>query len=93
MSLPTTPARHTAAERVKIILVRHGKPAIDTAPRTCHRGFRDYIDDYEEAGPGPRKRAARRAASIWCKGLNAVFTSGSPRAADERHARCCPRPN
>ena len=35
---------------MRIILVRHGRPAISTSHRTSHRGFRDYIDAYEAAG-------------------------------------------
>ncbi len=37
----------------RIILIRHGRPAIDTAPRTSHGEFRTYIDDYEAAGLDP----------------------------------------
>ena len=74
------PAHAVHGERVKIILVRHGKPAIETAPRTCHRGFRDYIDDYEEAGLDPESAPPEELMDL-VKGLDAVFTSGSPRAA------------
>jgi broad specificity phosphatase PhoE len=71
--------RSAAGACVKIILVRHGKPAIDTAPRTCHRGFRDYIDDYEEAGLDPESAPPEELLDL-VKGLNAVFTSAAPRA-------------
>jgi broad specificity phosphatase PhoE len=74
------PPRSAAGEAVKIILVRHGKPAIATAPRTCHRGFRDYIDDYEDAGLDPASAPPEELLDL-VKELNAVFTSGSPRAA------------
>jgi broad specificity phosphatase PhoE len=67
--------------RTRVILVRHGRPAIPTALRTCHRGFRRYIDDYEEAGLDPGSAPPEELLDL-VKGLNAVFTSGSPRAHD-----------
>ncbi len=73
--------RPRRADRVKIILVRHGKPAIETSPRTCHRGFRDYIDDYEEAGLDPESAPPDELLDL-VKELKAVFTSGSKRASD-----------
>lgn len=69
-----------AMDRVKIILVRHGKPAIDY-PRICHRGFRDYIDDYEEAGLDPKSAPPEELLDL-VKELKAVFTSDSKRASD-----------
>ena len=73
------PAR--VGPRRRIILVRHGKPAIPTALRTCHRGFRRFIDDYEEAGLDPLDAPPEELLDL-VKGLNAVFTSNSPRAND-----------
>jgi broad specificity phosphatase PhoE len=75
-----TDFRSATSERLRVILVRHGKPAIASAPRTCHRGFRDYIDDYEEAGLDPESAPPEELLDL-VKGLNAVFTSGAPRAA------------
>jgi broad specificity phosphatase PhoE len=72
---------HERPGRLRIILIRHGKPAIETAPRTCHRGFRDYIDDYEEAGLDPESAPPEELVDL-VKELNAVFTSDSKRAAD-----------
>src|SRR5438105_12986187 len=43
--------RHADAPgRLRIILIRHGRPAIEARPRTSHRGFRQYIDAYAAAG-------------------------------------------
>jgi broad specificity phosphatase PhoE len=67
--------------RRRIILVRHGRPAIPTALRTCHRGFSRYIDAYEDAGLDPGSAPPEELLDL-VKGLNAVFTSGSPRAHD-----------
>jgi broad specificity phosphatase PhoE len=74
-------ARADSTQTLRIILVRHGKPAIATNPRTSHHGFRRYIDDYEEAGLDPRSAPPEELVDL-VKGLNAVFTSGSPRATD-----------
>jgi broad specificity phosphatase PhoE len=68
-----------AVKRPRIILVRHGKPAIETSPRTSHHGFRRYIDDYEEAGLDPASAPPDELRDL-VNGLEAVFTSGSPRS-------------
>jgi broad specificity phosphatase PhoE len=65
----------------RIILVRHGKPAIAVNPRTSHHGFRAYIDDYEEAGLDPLSAPPDELRDL-VTGLDAAFTSGSPRAHD-----------
>jgi broad specificity phosphatase PhoE len=63
----------------RIFLIRHGRPAIAIAPRTCHRGFGAYIGDYERAGLDPESLPpAQLCASV--AGLNCVFTSDKPRA-------------
>jgi len=67
------------AKHPRIILVRHGKPAIETSPRTSHHGFRRYIDEYEEAGLDPASAPPDELKDL-VTGLDAVFTSGSPRA-------------
>jgi len=63
----------------RIILIRHGRPAIDVAPRTSHGGFRSYIDDYEAAGLDPTSAPPEELQDL-IKELDAVFTSGKPRA-------------
>ena len=52
-------ARRHADASMRIVLVRHGRPAIETNPRTCHEGFRDYIDAYEAAGLDPSAASTR----------------------------------
>ena len=42
-----------SASCLRIVLVRHGRPAIEASPRTSHDGFRRYIDEYQEAGLDP----------------------------------------
>jgi broad specificity phosphatase PhoE len=65
----------------RIILVRHGRPAIPTNPRTSHHGFRRYIDAYQDAGLDPQSAPPDELLDL-VKGLNAVFTSGFPRSND-----------
>ncbi len=74
-------ARPGEGNRPRIILVRHGKPAIETSPRTSHHGFRRYIDSYEEAGLDPASAPPDELRDL-VNGLDEVFTSGSPRAHD-----------
>ena len=70
---------------VRIILIRHGRPAIDVAPRTTHGGFRLYIDDYEAAGLDPSSVPPEELQDL-VKELSSVFTSGKPRAHESAKA-------
>jgi broad specificity phosphatase PhoE len=72
-------ARTFAAKPTRVILVRHGRPAIQSNPRTGHHGFRRYIDDYQDAGLDPHSAPPRELLDL-VKGLDAVFTSRRPRA-------------
>ena len=62
------------ANSLRVVLVRHGKPAIESSPRTSHDGFRRYIDDYQEAGLDPLSAPPEELLDL-VKGLNAVHTS------------------
>jgi len=66
---------------VRIILVRHGRPAIAIAPRTSHHGFRSYIDAYEAAGLDPSSAPPAELQDLVAE-LDSIFTSGKPRAHD-----------
>ncbi len=68
-----------SAAAIRIILIRHGQPAIETAPRTGHHGFRDYIDAYEQAGLAPQSAPPEELQDL-LKELTAIYTSGKPRA-------------
>lgn len=74
-------AETTSADRLRIVLVRHGRPAIEISRRTCHKGFRLYIDEYQEAGLDPMSAPPEELLDL-VKGLNAVHTSDSPRSTD-----------
>ena len=76
--------------RLRIILVRHGKPAIAPNPRTGHHGFRRYIDAYQDAGLDPQSAPPGELLDL-VKDLNAVFTSGFPRANEFPPARFFPK--
>jgi len=73
--------RGNVPARTRIILVRHGRPAIALKPRTGHHGFRRYIDAYQDAGLDPQSAPPEELLDL-VKGLNSVFTSFSPRARD-----------
>src|ERR1700693_2890580 len=73
--------RAIAGRRTRVILVRHGKPAISTTSRTSYHGFRRYIDAYQDAGLDPQSAPPEELLDL-VKGLDEVFTSGSPRATD-----------
>jgi broad specificity phosphatase PhoE len=64
---------------LRIILIRHGQPHIALAPKTGHRGFGNYIDAYEAAGLEPSSLPPEELRDL-VKELDAVFTSGKPRA-------------
>src|SRR5512142_2814235 len=66
---------------LKIILIRHGKPAIATAPVARHHEFRSYIDAYEDAGLDPADAPPAELRDL-VRELDAIFTSGRKRAAD-----------
>jgi broad specificity phosphatase PhoE len=80
---PASPA--AAGSDGRIILIRHGQPAIELAPRTSHSGFRSYIDAYEEAGLDPKSAPPQELRDL-VKELADIFTSERPRARDSARA-------
>ena len=70
---------------LRIILVRHGRPAISTAYRTSHHGFSDYIDAYEAAGLDPQSVPPDELQEL-VKELTPVFTSNRPRSQESAKA-------
>jgi len=85
ISADPSPAALSVGAAQRIILVRHGRPAIETAPRTGHHGFRSYIDDYEAAGLDPASAPPEELQDL-VKELSAVFTSGLARAHESAKA-------
>ncbi len=80
------PRSHAHADAaIRIILIRHGKPAIAIGPRTGHHGFREYIDAYEAAGLDPASAPPEELQDL-VKELSEVFTSEKPRAQDSARA-------
>ena len=70
---------------VRVILIRHGRPDLPIAPRTSHRGFRDYIDAYEEAGLDPADAPPEELQDLVAE-IAAVFTSNRKRAHESAKA-------
>jgi broad specificity phosphatase PhoE len=68
-----------ASARTRVILIRHGQPAIALRPRTGHAGFSDYIDAYEAAGLDPASLPPAELRDL-VRELDAVFTSDRPRS-------------
>jgi len=86
MRLVRRTRRHALAEAaLRIVLVRHGRPAISDGERTCHRGFSDYMDAYEAAGLDPNSVPPEELQDL-VKGLSVLYTSGIPRALDSARA-------
>ena len=83
--MPTPELKPHIPKGARIILVRHGQPALPLRPRTSHRGFRDYIDAYEAAGLDPDSLPPQELADL-VKELDHVFTSGRPRAHQSAQA-------
>jgi broad specificity phosphatase PhoE len=84
LALDADPPRNnrvSSGGTARVILVRHGKPAIPTNPRTTHHGFSRYIDAYQDAGLDPQSAPPGELLDL-VKGLDAVFTSNLPRAND-----------
>ena len=75
---------NSPAAGARIILIRHGQPAIALRPRTGHHGFADYIDAYEAAGLDPVSLPPQELSDL-AKELDSVFTSG--RARSDQSAR------
>jgi len=71
--------------RLRIVLIRHGQPDIPISPRTGHRGFRSYIDEYEEAGLDPASLPPAELTDLLGE-LKAVFTSDKKRAHESARA-------
>jgi len=80
------PRRHVhASAPMRIVLIRHGRPAIATNPRTSHHGFRSYIDDYEAAGLDPASAPPEELQDL-VKELSAIHTSDRPRSTGSAKA-------
>lgn len=66
---------------MRIVLIRHGRPAIATDPRTSHAGFRTYIHEYEAAGLDPASAPPEEIQDL-VRELSAVHASTKPRSTD-----------
>jgi len=73
---------------MRVILIRHGQPRIALSPRTGHRDFARYIDDYEAAGLDPGSLPPDELRDL-ARELDTIFTSGRARS-HESAARLAP---
>jgi broad specificity phosphatase PhoE len=64
---------------LRIVLIRHGRPAIALSPRTGHRGFAAYIDAYEAAGLEPDSVPPQELLELG-RELACIFASDRPRS-------------
>lgn len=80
-------ADRAAANRrqLRIILIRHGRPALPIAPRESHHGFRHYIDAYEAAGLDPLDTPPEELREL-VSSLARLFTSHKKRAHESARA-------
>lgn len=72
-------------QRLRIVLVRHGRPHIALSPRTSHHGFRDYIAAYEAAGLDPASTPPEELAELGSE-LALIFSSDRPRSHQSARA-------
>ena len=73
------------AQPVRVILIRHGRPALPVSPRASHHEFRDYIDAYEDAGLDPDDAPPEELQDLVAE-ITAVFTSDRKRAHESAKA-------
>ncbi len=83
--MPEPKTSHAIPKGARIILVRHGRPALPLRPRTSHHGFREYIDAYEAAGLDPESLPPQELSDL-VKELNHIFTSDRPRSHESAKA-------
>ncbi|MGZ5928490.1 MAG: histidine phosphatase family protein [Rhizomicrobium sp.] len=83
--MPEPKTSHAIPKGARIILVRHGRPALPLRPRTSHHGFRDYIDAYEAAGLDPESLPPQELSDL-VKELGHIFTSDRPRSHESAKA-------
>lgn len=69
----------------RIILIRHGKPAIPKHLHTGHHGFHRYIEEYDEAGLDPESLPPAEISDL-LRELTMLFTSGRKRAHESARA-------
>ena len=85
-TLPRRARRHAhVADPMRIVLIRHGRPAIATNPRASHAEFRSYIDNYEAAGLDPASAPPEELQDL-VKEIGAIFTSDRPRSTGSARA-------
>jgi hypothetical protein len=71
--------------RIRIVLIRHGKPDVGRGPWLTHKKFQDYIAEYEEAGLDPESPPPDWLVEL-TRQARRIYTSDRPRAAESARA-------
>ena len=70
---------------ITVVLIRHGKPAIEKGRLLGHRTFQDYIEAYEQAGLDPQNPPPEWLVDLTRKARR-IFASDRPRARESARA-------
>jgi len=79
------PAPHAQRSPISIVLIRHGKPAIDKGRLLGHRTFQDYIEAYEKAGLDPDDPPPAWVSEL-VRNARQIYASDRPRARESAKA-------
>jgi hypothetical protein len=79
------PAPQAQRAPISIVLIRHGKPAIDKGRLLGHRTFQDYIEAYEKAGLDPNDPPPSWVVEL-VRQARSIFASDRPRARESARA-------
>lgn len=81
----SAPSPRTERAPIQIVLIRHGKPAIEKGRLLGHRNFQGYIEAYERAGLDPQDEPPSWLVDLLRKARR-VFASDRPRARESARA-------
>ncbi len=70
---------------IRIVLIRHGKPDVGRGRWITHRKFKDYIEQYEQAGLDPESPPPDWLVNL-TRQARRVYASDRPRATESARA-------
>ena len=71
---------------IRIVLIRHGKPDVGQSRWITHRKFKDYIEEYEQAGLDPDSPPPPDWLIEMTRDARRVYASDRPRARESARA-------
>ena len=71
---------------IRIVLIRHGQPDVETGRRLTHKTFQDYIETYERAGLHPDSPPPPEWLVELTRQARRVYASDRPRARESARA-------